>query len=248
MQATPVVCVYRYDIIPIYSGAILSMVKLFAREKALEMRARGTSIGQISRELGVSKSTVSLWCKNIALSQSQIEAIHTGMRKAGTRALLLVAEKKRAERMRAIEHFKRIGAKDVGRLSKRDLFILGLGLYWGEGYKNGSEETGFTNSDPGMIRIFVSWLCRIYGIQKTDLIFRISINQIHSKRIDTVMRYWTQLLGVSKTQFTKTSLIKSPVKKLYKNNDNYYGVLRVKVRNGVNLRRRILGSLEKLKL
>ncbi len=223
------------------------MAKPMQQEKAMAMRRKGASIGVIAEELAVSKSTASSWCKDIALSKSQIDALHAGMKKAGTRALLLVAEKKRAERMRNIERFSRLGTRDVGRLSKRDLFILGLGLYWGEGYKNGSEETAFTNSDPHMIRVFISWLEKIYDIPKNSLIFRISINKIHEKRIELIHRYWTHFLGVSKDQFTKPSFIQAPVKKAYKNNDEYYGILRVKARNGVNLRRRILGSLDKLR-
>ena len=223
------------------------MTKPFQKEEALRMRRKGKSIGLIARKLGVSKSTASKWCQDIVLTKTQIDANHREMKKAGVRALLLVAEKRRKERMRNIERFSRMGARDVGRPTKRDLFILGLGLYWGEGYKNGSEETAFTNSDPHMIRLYVSWLEKIYGVRKSDLIFRISVNQIHEKRIDAILRFWTQFLGVSKEQFTKPSFIKAPVKKIYENNDEYYGILRVKARNGVNLRRRILGSLQKLK-
>lgn len=223
------------------------MTKIFQKEKAIDMRQGGSNIGDIARTLGVSKSTASKWCQNIVLSKSQIDAIHCEKSKAGVRALLLVAEKRRALRMKDIERFGRLGARDVGRLSKRDMFVLGLGLYWGEGYKNGSEETALTNSDPYMIRIYVSWLERIYGIERSNLIFRISINQIHQERIGLVQKYWEQFLGVSKEQFTKPSFIQAPVKKIYKNSDEYYGILRVKAKNGVNLRRRILGSLDKLR-
>ena len=223
------------------------MTKPFQRERSLEMRRKGASIGVIAKTLGVSKSTVSAWCQDIALTKAQIDANHAEMHKAGVRALLLVAEKRRRERIRNIERFARMGSRDVGRLSKRDLFILGLGLYWGEGYKNGSEETAFTNSDPCMVRVYVSWLEKIYGVAKRDLVFRISINQIHEKRFEAVMNFWTGFLGVREDQFTKPSFIKAPVKKVYANNDEYYGVLRVKARNGVNLRRRILGSLQKLR-
>ncbi len=212
------------------------------------MRKNGTSIGTIARKLAVSKSTASKWCQNIALTQAQINALHNKKQQAGVRALLLVAEKRRAERIRNIGHFTSMGARDVGRLTKRDLFVLGLGLYWGEGYKNGSEETAFTNSDPYMLRVFIRWLERIYGIQKSKLIFRISINQIHKKRINVILDHWTHFLGVSREQFTKPSFIKAMVKKQYKNTDEYYGILRVKARNGVNLRRRILGSIEKLRM
>lgn len=223
------------------------MAKIFLKEKARVLRHNGESIGQIAIKLNVSKSSVSYWCRDISLSKTQINKIYNNAKEVSVRSLLIFSEKKRKERIKSTKLFSQLGEKDVGILSKRDLLIVGLGLYWGEGYKSGNEEMAFTNSDPGMIKLLIRWLKEIYKIDKSSLICRISINQIHKSRENKLIEYWTNITGIPKHQFTKTSFIKAKIKKIYKNNNDYYGVLRVKVRNAVNLRRRVLGSISRLK-
>ena len=139
-----------------------------------------------------------------------------------------------------------IGKRDVGKLSKRDIHMVGLGLYWGEGYKKGSQELGFTNSDPALILFYVEWLNRIYNIEPDSLILRVSINMQHKERIKEVVEYWSSLTQIPLSQFTKSSLIKTTSKKVYANTAPHYGTLRIKVRKGTALRRRILGSIRAL--
>lgn len=148
--------------------------------------------------------------------------------------------------MTATKKQKRLGREDVAHLSQRDLFMLGIALYWGEGYKSGNEECGLTNSNAGIIRIFIVWLNKIYGIHAHDLILRVSVNQIHQKRIRTIENYWSEVTKIPLPQFTTASFIKTKSHKLYKNQNEHFGTLRVKVRRGTALRRRILGSLEEI--
>jgi hypothetical protein len=221
------------------------MTKILLKERALTMRRGGTSINNIADSLSVSKSTVSGWCRDISLTKTQINNIARESKHAATRALLKSAEKQRERRKAAMTEALVLGRKDIGSVNKRDIFMVGLGLYWGEGYKKGSQELGFTNSDPSMIKFYIKWLEVCFGIKKTDLILRVSINSIHSYRVNQVESYWSSLLNIQKTQFTKTSLIRS-ISKKYKENQNHYGTLRVKVRRGTQLRRRILGAIEAL--
>jgi hypothetical protein len=223
------------------------MAKQLVKEKAQVMRKKGKSIGYIADALQVSKSTVSLWCKDISLSESQINKLYGDARTISLNALLKAAEIKRKERIKASDISARLGEKDIGHLSKRDLHMLGLGLYWGEGYKSGNDELGFTNSDPAMIKLYIAWLNKIYGVERLKLICRISINEIHKKREAKLISYWVKITGVLAAQFTRTSFIRSKTNKIYGNNDTYFGLVRVKVRKGTNLRRRILGSISKLK-
>ena len=124
----------------------------------------------------------------------------------------------------------------------REIFSFSEWPYIGEGYKSGNEECGLTNSD-GIIRSFITWIRRTYGVRSSDLILRVSINGSHRDRIRDVEKYWSKVTGISLTQFTKTSLIKSRVRKIYSDPEKHFGTLRVKVRRGTALRRRIIGSL-----
>ncbi len=162
-------------------------------------------------------------------------------------ALRRAAKQKHLDRLNKEKRLQRAGAQEVGKLSRRELFVVGLALYWGEGYKGSSNELGFTNSDPAMILFFIQWLFSVYGIPRERLIIRVSINAMHSYRVRDVERYWSRLTGIPLSQFTMTSLIKAASKKRYANESKHFGTLRVKVRSGTDLRRRILGSIGKLK-
>lgn len=222
------------------------MKKDSIKTKAFALRRQGESINTIAKKLSISKSTASVWCRDITLSDSQLKALSEKSNSRAISGLLHASEKKRSERIIATEREIHKGKKDVGRLSTRDIFMVGLGLYWGEGYKKGSQELGFTNSDPELILFYMQWLNRIYNIKPDFLILRVSINMQHKERIEDVEQYWSNLTQIPLSQFTKSSLIKTTSKRVYANNVPHYRTLRIKVRKGTALRRRILGSIEGL--
>src|SRR3989344_598254 len=213
------------------------------RDKARALRLQGKSIGRIAQTLAVSKSTVSYWCRDIKLSDKQVRLLAIAQRRGGALGRLKAAELKRAARISAIQKESERGSRAIGTLSKRDIFMLGLALYWGEGYKSGNEECGLTNGSPDIIRAFIVWLKKIYGIKSPDLILRVSINATHAHRVQEVEKYWSTSTKIPMSQFTKTSLIQTKAKKVYANQNDHFGTLRVKVRRATTLRRRILGSI-----
>lgn len=221
------------------------MANIKLREQARNNREQlGESIKEISDKLKVPKSTVSYWCRDIVLSEKHLTRLIVKQREESKKGSLLYAEKLRKSRIDREYNFKKEGRNQVGDITKRDLQMLGIALYWAEGYKNGNTEVGFTNSDPAMIALILEWFIKIYGVSKKDFIFRLSINHSHEKREKKVIEFWTKYLNIDKSQFTKTSFIKSVSKKVYSNHENYFGVLRVKVRRAVNLRSKILGAIE----
>lgn len=222
------------------------MSKIKEKEKAQKLRRNGSSIGEISRELHVSKSTVSIWCRDISLSKEAMRRIAAKGKEKSIMGLMKYSESVRKNRLRETELSMKRGADDLGELTKRDVYCLGLGLYWGEGYKRGSQEFGFTNSDPSMIQFYIYWLKTVFGVRRSDLILRVSINISHKKRVNEVEAFWVQKTGVSLDQFSKTSFIKTQSKKVYENSESHFGTLRVKVRKGTRMRREVLGALKSI--
>ncbi len=214
-----------------------------AREKARAFRTAGKSISEIAHSLRISTSTVSYWCRDILLSKRQQLVLTAKQQRSGAMGRLVAADKKRVERLHRTAMSMHEGAQDVGVLKTRDLYMLGLALYWGEGYKSGNEECGLTNSDPHLIRVFIRWLQQVYQISAGDLILRVSLNGTHAHRVRAVEKYWANVTGIPLKQFTAPSLIKTISKKVYANQESHFGTLRVKVRRGTSLRRRIIGSL-----
>jgi Helix-turn-helix domain len=222
------------------------MSKIKEREQAIVLRNAGSSISEIARKLKVSKSTISLWCRDISLSKEAQELIVYKSKHKSTAGILRYTEGLRQKRILETEVDFRKGATSIGTLTRRELLLVGLGLYWGEGYKHGSQEFGFTNSDPLMIVFYIHWLSVCFGIDRADLIARVSINESHEARVLDVESFWSKVTGVPLHQFTKTSLIRSASKKVYKNTSEHFGTLRIKVRRGTRLRRQVLGAIRQL--
>jgi hypothetical protein len=214
------------------------------KELAIKMRENGMSLGDISKKLHITKSTLSFWCKNIILTESAITKIKTKGKIKSVRGLLRYSESKRKERIERNILQKQEGAKVLDRLLDRDILMIGLGLYWGEGYKYENSELGFTNSSPQMIRFFFKWL-KLWNVQKDSLIFRLTINEIFRKEENRIKSFWINFLGVKNEQFSKTTFTQTTLKKAsFKNIEKYKGILRVKVRKGTALRNKILGAIE----
>lgn len=210
------------------------------------MRRAGMSVGTIARELGVSKASVSRWCRGIILSAIQRMRLVENQRSVSIVVLQRLAKIKKEKKSIEIREILTSGRKEVGVLSKRDFFIAGLSLYWGEGGKNGKAGVEFTNSEPASILFMIRWLKRIYGVQRKDLKLRITINVAHRYRIREVLAFWSKFTHATLTQFSGTSFVKSRQRRSYENFSAHYGTLRVNVKKSTNLHRRILGSIEAL--
>ncbi|MDD5721522.1 MAG: hypothetical protein PHT16_03740 [Candidatus Pacebacteria bacterium] len=214
------------------------------KEIAKRMRESGKSLGDISKKIHVTKSTLSFWCKDIILTESAIIKIKTKGKVKSIRGLLRYSELKRKERITRNILQKQKGAEDLGALSNRDILMIGLGLYWGEGYKYENGEFGFTNSNPHMIRFYFKWL-KLWNVEKDSLIFRLTLNEFFRKKEYKIKSFWINFLGIKKEQFSKTTFIQTNLKKAsLKNMEKYKGILRVKVRKGTSARNKILGAID----
>src|SRR5450830_1290433 len=99
------------------------------KQRAIELRKLGMSYSFIAGELDISKSTLSNWLKDIPYTPNKevLLRIRNGQ---GTYGLL-----RRQMRIDEISHLKTQGAAEIGEMSKRDLWMVGLGLWIGEGSK-----------------------------------------------------------------------------------------------------------------
>ena len=210
--------------------------------RAESLRNQGVSIKEIARKVGVSQSTASRWCSGIALSSAQQGALDKKRREAGAKALAPWIRRNKELKRNDIKKQVQQGRKDVGRITKRDSLMLGLGLYWGEGYKRGSQEWGFTNSDSKIIRAALAWLRECYDISNERIIARLTINERYKNQTERLTKMWSRETGIPFSQFGRPTFI-SGYNGSKLNEDSYRGTLRIKVRRGTSLRRRILASI-----
>ena len=223
------------------------MVRIIEKNKALKLRLKGRSINEISEKLNVTKSTVGVWCRDIRLGPKQIERLAERVKSGSYKGRIKFLEKTRKKRIEEVETLKKEGIREIGKLNKRDLFIAGIAMYWSEGYTySGGDQVGFTNSDPKIILLTLRWFKELCRVPDDKISLQVKINKIHKNRIRKVENYWSNLTKIPLNQFNKTVLIKSKVKKVYPNPGVHYGTLRIIVRQGTKLRRKINGWIEGL--
>lgn len=223
------------------------MAKSEKKILARELRREGLSIKAIARDLEVSHGSVSMWCRDIVLTDEQIRNLESNYRDPNYGKRLHNSLKQQGIRIEKTERLKREGVEEVGELSKRELLLVGIALYWAEGYKKDSQ-VGLGSSDPKMMQLYVRWLKECFDYSTGDLMFRVTVNESHEYRIDQIVQYWADLFGIDKSDFQKSFYQKSKWQKSYEHPEEYFGVLRIRVRKSSDFLRKIHGYIEGLKV
>lgn len=98
------------------------------RARARELRLQGMTYDRIQLELGCSKSSISLWVRDLPKPERTHRPTGTDM----VRAQQGRAEA-HARRKTGYEETRQSAREEIGTLTDRELFLLGVGLYWAEG-------------------------------------------------------------------------------------------------------------------
>ncbi len=87
--------------------------------------------------------------------------------------------------------------------SVQELKAIGAMLYWGEGYKNYTDNSvvDFANSDPNMILLFLAFLRKVYGIDESHL--RVYLYCYSDQEINSLITFWSTLTSIPKSRFQK---------------------------------------------
>lgn len=221
------------------------MAKTLLRLEARKLRKKGVSVKKIAQYLGVSKSTASIWVRDIVLSVEQLEGLRKSRIRGADLGRLRNALLQKDRRLKLIEESKKHGIKLLSDMTEREFLIAGLALYWAEGSKK-KRIVELCNSDPKMIRFFLLWLQKCFDIPISEIKCYVGINQVHRKREKIVKSFWSKITGIPLSQFTKTSFKKVKNKKVYDNFNEHYGTLSVKVRNPARFYYKIIGFIDGL--
>ncbi|MET9510016.1 hypothetical protein ABZX62_16415 [Streptomyces flavidovirens] len=207
------------------------------RAKARELRLQGLTYDQIQLELGCSKSSISLWVRDLPKPPKRTQEEASAIARRGWDATLQTREAKRRQ-------VKATAQQEIGQMSDRELFLVGVGLYWAEGTKDKPyarrERVTFVNSDPGMIEAFLAWLT-LLEVERAHLGYRVMIHE--SADVSAAEQYWADVVQADASSFGKTTLKKHNPKTVRKNvSDTYRGCLVIDVKQSADLYRRIEGA------
>ncbi len=210
------------------------------RVKARELRERGLAYHQIVAELGVSKSTVSAWVRDLPRPE-RLSYQECRRRAAEGVRRYWAAEHPIREAQRAAA--RAAAAAQIGRLNEREILIAGAIAYWCEGTKNKphrrDDRVDFMNSDPALIKFFLRFL-DVAGVAQEESIFRIYIHE--SADVGAAQRFWLDITQAHPDQFRRPTLKRHNPRTVRKNTgEDYHGCLNIKVRRSADLYRKIEG-------
>lgn len=208
--------------------------------QARQLRAEGLTYNEIAAKLGVSKSSVSLWVRDLPRPQ---RLSYGEWRDRAAKARHEYWEKQRPINEARREATRAAAAAEIGSLTSRELIIAGAIAYWCEGAKNKPyhrhDRVTFVNSDPGLIRFFLGFLDAA-GVAREDIIYRVMIHE--NADVGATEQFWLSLTGANRDQFRRATLKRHNPKTLRTNvGDDYHGCLRMEVRRSTILYRRIEG-------
>lgn len=217
------------------------MVYTNLKNTAVALRKQGLSYSEIKERVPVSKSTLSKWFKEVKLSPVQ----RTRLKQKRTEAAKRGVEKKSAKFLQAIEEIQKNSGQEIGKISRRELWLLGILLYWKNGNKNDLKKgVHFSSSHPQMIRFFLKWLFDIGGLKKEEIMF-----DIFTVKNNGLVDYWSGITGFPKDSFSRIYIHKKRYKRSKRKiiNKTEHGILRIRVRASSMLARQIDAWIDGLK-
>lgn len=161
----------------------------------------GLAITDIARRLGVSKSSVSLWVRDIVLTPEQHEVLRGRNALQYRQALAHVIRSAKARQ-------RRIACQVQGHIAAargEPLHAIGCMLFWAEGARV-RHSVKLTNSDPELLRLFIRFVRTYFDVPNEK--FRVWCNLFadHAQRQREVERFWLDVL-----ELPRSCLIKSTV-------------------------------------
>lgn len=211
-----------------------------ARANARVLREQGLSYNQIAAELEVSKSSVSLWVRDMPRPEPLSYQTFRERQVAGVRRWWAAERQIReARRVAACA----AAADEIGQLNDREIIIAGAIAYWCEGAKNKPDRrydrVVFTNSDPGLSKLFLRFLDTA-GITRDRLIYQVQIHE--SADVRAAQEFWLSVSGADPEQFRRPTLKRHNPRTVRTNTgEDYHGCLRIEVRRSAGLYRKIAG-------
>lgn len=190
-----------------------ALVKLYIREHQ--------SAAEIAKQLGCSTNKVHYWLDRLGVKKrSQSDATYVKRNPRGDP----FAFKKP---LKASDHF---------------LLGLGLGLYWGEGTKRSPTSVRLGNTDPRLIKKFIMFLQKVYGVDRSK--FRFGLQIFSDMRPQQALAFWSKEIGFPKSVFQKVVVTPARGIGTYRNKTKH-GVLTIYVSNK-KLRDALVSQIERL--
>ncbi len=212
------------------------------RMLACQLRRKGWSLRSIVKEINCSKSSVSVWIRDIPLTAKQIDRLKLSQDRGRAKA----ANHPNSPKLQWFNLRQKITAtaqKEISKYSSEELKLIGAALYWAEGYRQSRNLFIFSNCDPDMVKLMMKFLREICKVPAEKL--RGGVNIHPTLDSDKAQKYWSNVSGIPGRQFHQPHVSVSRASQ-QKRQTLPYGTFRIVV-SDVILCSKIKGWIEGLK-
>lgn len=223
---------------PSEAGQVTDWQRLTRWERAeagRSLRRQGWTYGENMAVLPVVKGTLAGWCKDIRLTEDQIEAI-----KARVPSQKGVPKDTNWKRREEVERIREMARLEAHQRMGEPLWIAGNVLYWGEGDKS-SRRLSLVNSDPKALNLFVAWT-RTY--HNRNACFVLALHLHHGNDDQAAQEWWRKQLKMPEAAFHKTFI--KPPGTGHRKNHLANGVCRVLMRRSGNAWQRTMVWIDEM--
>lgn len=177
------------------------LAKTSEKEKAIKLRSRGHSLNEISDLLKISKSSASLWLRDVPLSEQARKIIFQKREHARLKSALTHHAQLR-KRLDEAEAFADETVSTI-KLDKAMSRVMCSLLYWCEGEKTNTDKTlTFANSDPKLTATFLAMLRKGFEVNEKKFRVCLHLHDYHDEKRQ--IAFWSRITGIPATQFSKT--------------------------------------------
>jgi hypothetical protein len=196
------------------------------RDLAVSLRRGGYSYSEIQKMVPVPKATLSYWFRDLELTEAQ----RARLDKKRIEAAKVGAKNRLANIERAIEEIQKHSAKEVGKVSKRELWLMGVMLYWkNHNVSDIRKGVHFMSGDPYLIRLFLKWLREVGSLADNEITFDLFLK---GRNRPEAVDFWAAATGYSASKFGHFYRHKNKAK---------FGLLRIRVKASSMLARQLSG-------
>jgi len=178
-------------------------------QRIIDLRKKGRTYTEIAHTLKVPKSTVAWWLRGgvkipKSLEKQMLERSRKKWRRNINAFNKIYAKIRSEEAAKIREKYKEKAAKEIKKISKKDLRLIGCALYWAEGTKTNRWQVGFSNSDPEIIKVMMRFFREVCNIPNEKIKARIHLYPQMDQQKTT--NYWKKITALPKKNFNKPQI------------------------------------------
>ena len=179
--------------------------------EAIKLRRRGYSVRNVETKLGIPRSTLSGWLRQVKIHSLFKKRLEERGRQSLIRArakAVVWHNKQKENRMRMAEGD---AEKVLHKLNLTNTNVIELALsllYLGEGSKKNSE-TSIGNSDPLILKFFVTVLINVYKVEMDQITCYLHLRS--DQDIHKMKKYWSKELRIPISNFGGVSVDKRTI-------------------------------------